>query len=358
MKRQLKSNFREKVTTDVKRQQSRVNFYGYLNIPKGIRVIPIEPDEKIKLDFLPYVVSDPKHPDRNPEKDIAMPGTLWYKRPFKIHRNIGAANETIVCPTSIGKRCPICEYRAKLMKERVGKESTDTLKPSLRNLYVVVPIDHAQLESVPHILDISQYLFQDLLNKELEENEDYAVFPDLEEGLSLRIRFEGRTIGKSQPFPEVSRIDFFEREHSYSEDILKEIPDLDKVLHILSYEELESKFFEIDIEENSEKLTTLNSEIEKEPVKREVFHRNSVKESVKEKEIELDEDKPIEKEENEERQVRKSSFIEEKKERKESIGRSLERCPYGYRFGIDNSDYDECEKCEIWDSCYVERKNL
>jgi hypothetical protein len=355
MKKQLKSNFREKVTTDVKRQQSRVNSYGYLNIPKGIRVISIEPNEKIKLDFLPYVVSDPKHPDRNPEKDVAMPGTLWYKRPFKIHRNIGAANETVVCPTLVGKRCPICEYRAKLMKGGVSKENIDALKPSLRNLYIVVPIDHPQLESVPHILDISQYLFQDLLNKELEENEDFAVFPDLEEGLSLRIRFEGRIIGKSQPFPEASRIDFFEREHSYSEDILKEIPDLDKVLNILSYEELESKFTEIDIEESNEKLKDLNSEVEKAPVKREVFHRNPIKETLKEKEIEIDEDKPIEKKEDEGRQVKKSSFI---KERKENIVRSSEKCLYGHRFGIDNSDYEECEKCEIWDSCYDERKNL
>ncbi len=51
------------------------------------------------------------HPDRDEEYGIAVPGSLWYKRPYWLHRGVGPENVSIVCPSSIGKKCPICEYR-------------------------------------------------------------------------------------------------------------------------------------------------------------------------------------------------------------------------------------------------------
>jgi len=367
MKKQFKSSFKDKVMKDAERQQSRASSYGYLSLPKGVQVYSPEPGSRVTLDFLPYVVTDDRHPDRDPEREIAMPDTLWYKRPFKVHRNIGAANDSVICPTSVGKRCPICEYRAKLMKEGAEKESTDALKPSLRNLYVVVPLGDKKYEEKPHVFDISQYLFQGLLNEELEENEDYGVFPDLEEGLTLKIRFESRTIGKGQPFAEASRIDFLQREEQYTEEILKEVPSLDNLLHILSYEEIEARFFEVDTEEAGGKLKedvapTIRRGIGKEEEEEEEEEESTPKRSVTrtpsrtttpirrvvEKEEEEAPTRKVKEEEEEPVPVNKTRETVSASEQTSSKG----KCPYGHRFGADVSAFDDCDICEIWDECY------
>lgn len=243
-----KSSFKGKVAKDSKRQQSQGSSYGHLMLPKGVSVFNPKPGSKIKLDFMPYEVSDLKHPDRDEKEEIAIEGSLWYKRPYFVHKNIGSGNDTVVCLASIGKKCPICEYRVKRQKEGADKEELAALKQSKRVLYVVIPLDSKEHEVKPHIMDISQFLFQNLLNDELEENEENGVFPDLEEGLSLKIRFDSTTIGTSKPFAEASRIDFEERKKPYKETILEEIPDLDKVLKVLSYQELDAKFLEMEAE--------------------------------------------------------------------------------------------------------------
>jgi len=244
-----KSSFRGKVASDSKRQQSQGSSYGHLMLPKGVSVFSPKPGSKVKLDFMPYEVTDEKHPDKNADLDIAVVGTLWYKRPYKVHKKIGSDEDTVVCLASIGKKCPICEYRAKRQAAGADKEELAALKQSLRVLYAVIPLDSKEHEVKPYLMDISQYLFQNLLNDELEEDEDYQVFPDLEEGLSLKIRFDSSTIGSSKPFAEASRIDFEKRKKPYSEDILKDVPNLDKVLKILTYAELDAKFLEMDPED-------------------------------------------------------------------------------------------------------------
>jgi len=240
-----KSSFRDKVTGNTQKQKSEAKSYGYLKLPSDVHVFSVSAGDKVVLDFLPYLVTDPKHPDRDADHEIAVPDTLWYKRPFKVHRNVGADNDTVVCPTSFGKKCPICEYGQKRFKEGADQEELKALRAGLRNLYIVVPIGHKKFEEVPHIWDMSQYLFQNLLNEEIEENPDLAVFPDLEEGVSLKIRFETKTLGKNK-FEDASRIDPVEREQGYDEDILEKVPNLDEVLRVLSYDELAAKFFDVD----------------------------------------------------------------------------------------------------------------
>ena len=183
------SSFKGKVTSNAHKQQSAGSSYGYLKLPKGVSVFAPDPGGRYLLDFLPYTVTDEKHPDRDNDLDIATKGSLWYKRPYKVHRGIGGGNDSVVCLASIGKKCPICEERARLIKAGAEKEETDALKPSNRNLYVVIPLDSKKHDKEIHIFDMSQYLFQDLLNEELEEDEDKGIFPDLEEGKALKKLF-------------------------------------------------------------------------------------------------------------------------------------------------------------------------
>jgi hypothetical protein len=249
-----KSNFRGKVGADAKRQKREGKSFGYLLLPKDVKVFSAKPGTKnVRLDFLPYVVTDAKHPDRNEDSGTAVAGSQWYKRPYAIHRNIGGGQgDSVVCLASIGKKCPICIKRAELQKKdsEKYKEEIEALRPSKRNIYIVIPKGSKEYEEVPHIFDMSQRNFQDLLNEELEENEEHEVFPDLEEGETLKIRFGSATIGKGKPFAEASKIEFEEREEGYSEDILEEVPNLDEILKVLSYKELEAKFLENEDEED------------------------------------------------------------------------------------------------------------
>lgn len=385
MTKQKRSKFRGKTAANAKQQKQQESNYGYLMLPRNVSIFQPEPGKRHRFDILPYIVTDPNHPDRDDNLGIAQVGDLWYKRPFKIHRNIGGDNNTVVCLTSIGKKCPICEYRAKMFKEGAAKEDTDALKPSSRNLYIVIPEGSEDI----HIWDVSQYLFQNLLNDELEENEEYEVFPDLEEGLTLKVRFDSSTIGSSKPFAEASRIDFEERDAAYEESILDEVPDLDNVLKVYSYSQLEAMFLEIDepeeVPEDDEPEETIPTRRKKKVIeddeedeeneslpKRSSSKRTSVNSGSGKSSIRRKPEPEEEEEEEEEeeptptrRTVRKKQEKEPEEEpeeapkRKRSVKssqKSDEKCPHGHRFGIDTDEFDECDDCKIWDDCIDEKE--
>lgn len=270
------SKFRAAVAGNVSKQKSEGAKYGYFNLPSDFKIFKEEPGSRVTLDILPYIVTDKRHMDRDESTNTAVVGETWYKKPYLVHRGVGANNESYVCPTTIGKKCPICEHRAKLLKEGGDWQDPDikALRPSKRNLYVVVPLDSKEHEAKPHLWDISQFLFQEKLNEEIGENLDYADFPDLEEGLSLRIRFSEEQFGKNK-YAATSRIDFKERDHTYSEKDIKKLPDIDAILNILSYNALEAKFFEYEDDTDDDNFTSI---------------RKSKKMEVEEEVLDLDED--------------------------------------------------------------------
>lgn len=370
-----KSSFLGKVNKDAERQQKAASSYGYLSLPKGVSVFTPEPGSRnVMLDFLPYKVTDAKHPDRNDEDDIATPGSLWYKRPYKVHRNVGVDNDTVVCPTSFKKPCPICEHRAKRIKEGdADKEELKSLKASWRNLYVVVPIDNKKFEDKPHVFDISQFLFQELLNEELKENEENGVFPDLEIGKTLKLRFDSSTIANSKPFAEASRIDFIERDEQYDEAILEVVPNLDNMLNVMSYKEIEAKFFEIeDEEEDGGKLKDEDDTDEEEKTHRRTKYTkekpHSKRKETEEEEEEEEEEKPMRKPKPPKGSVKSDDEVEEEEEEEkpaskvhrahktETVKSGKEKCPHGHKFGVDTDEYDECASCKSWDDCIEEKE--
>lgn len=323
------SKFKQAVVQSAKEQKAQGSQYGYLNLPQGVNLFKELPDTKVLLDFLPYEVTDKLHPEY--EKAQQNDG-LWYRRPYKSHRGIGVNNESVVCPTSINKRCPICEYRAKRLKEGAPQEETQPLKTSNRNLYVVVPLGVKNYEEKPHIWDISQFLFQNMLVDEINEDEDRGVFADLEEGLSLKIRFGEATIGKGKPFAETSRIDFVERDKPYDESILKKVPNLDEVLNIMDYKQLEFKFMEVDEEEEKGSEKTSREKKEEKEEKEEKASGKPMRRTA-----------PPKKEEPEEE--------DEKDEKKDKKKNKNSDCPFDYEFGKDCEKHDECDNCDEWDKC-------
>lgn len=374
-KRRYTSKFKQKVAANSHKQRTQATQYGYLRLPRNVSVFKEEPGSRVRLDILPYVVTDENHPDRDDENGIALPGELWYKRPYKLHRGVGVENTSVVCPTSFGKPCPICEYRARLIKEGGDKATIAALKPSLRNLYIVVPKDSKAYEEKPHIWDISQFLFQNQLNEEIEENDDYAVFPDLEEGLTLRIRFSEETFQKNK-FASTSRIDFEERDAPYDESILKEVPNLDEVLDVLPYSKIEALFFGTELsdydededEDEEEEITTRKRKaksLREDPQFNKLMKEEEEEEDESEDEGEDDEeDSSYDDEDIEDDNVEPDDEEDDDEEPKKAPTRTRtkktvsnnNKCPYGHEFGTDCEEYDDCDECDMWEDCIEEKE--
>lgn len=401
-----KSYFRGKVSSNAERQSKGSSGFGYINLPKGLEMFKPEPGKTYTLDFIPYKVTSSKHPDRDEKTGTAVEGSLWYRLPIKIHRNIGSANDTVLCPTSIGKKCSVCEVWAKRRREGAEKEELQTLRASERNLYIVIPLDSEKHDKKPYLFDISQSNFQSLLNEELSENPENEIFPDLEEGLSIKVRFGSKTMGTGKPFAEARKIEFKERKKSYSEDLLEDIPSLDKLLKVLSYEELDAKFLEMEEETDpDEKIKHNHSEEEDEkPERRErksskednedddKKEKKSKKEEPEEDELTFEElseksfrslgrvikDKglKIDPEDYEddtkglcraiakklgieipEKKSKKEEEDDEPKSSKKSSKEDDNECPKGHVFGKDCEKFPkDCETCNKWDACIDAKK--
>jgi hypothetical protein len=136
-----KPNFKKTVGKNVEKQRAERSSFGYMNLPQGMKMFK-ESKGRINVDVIPYPVTNLKHMDRDSELEIAVPGSVWYKLPFKVHKNVGGGDgETVVCPTTFGLKCPICDHRKKRMSEGADKDELKSLQPSKRNLYAVIPID-------------------------------------------------------------------------------------------------------------------------------------------------------------------------------------------------------------------------
>lgn len=337
MKKQRKFSFKGKVISSAQKTKNAGASYGYLTLPKGVKVFNVSEGTKVvRLNFLPYEITDPKHPEYDKEREVALPGTLWYRRPFKIHRNVGSTNDAVICLTSIGKKCPICEYQNKRFREKAEKQELQDLRAKSRSLYVVVPIDFAKHEEVPHIWDMADSLFQDTLLEELLENNENEDFFSLDNGKTAEVKFRWESLG-GHPYPEARSISFEERDE-IGEEILEEVPNLDTLLKIMSYDELSKKFFDLDDEEEGTgSLRTVEEEVEEEPVRT----KRHIPPKPEEEEAEEDE------------------VVEEKptitRRRTNGVPPTKDKCPYGHKFGVDTNSFDDCDSCEIWDAC-IEQK--
>lgn len=377
-KNKKKSRFKGAVSRNAERQARGASQYGYLRLPKGVNIFKEEPRTRVEIDIIPYVVTCDNHPDKDEEYGIAVKGELWYKRPYWLHRGVGPNNQSVVCPSSVGKPCPICEYRAQLLKDgaKWDDDTVKALKPSMRNLYVVIPKNDKNYPEEPHIWGISQFLFQDKLNEEIQENEEYETFPDLEEGYTLRIRFTEGSFG-SNKFAEVSRIDFIERKKPYDESILEKIPSLDDILEILPYSTIEAMFFGNMSPDEDEDKEYDDDDVKKK--KRKVEEDEDIDDDMEEEEDEDgeddedidddddddedevdeedeedDEDDEEDEEEDDKKKSKKSPPKRQQPQQKPSKvtkGKGKNKCPYGHEFGVDNDSYDDCDNCEVWEKC-------
>jgi len=336
----------------VKQQVASRKFAGggtKYSLPEGVSFYNPKKGTTL-LNIVPYVVSIDKHP-----AGISK-GEIWYERRFSVHFNVGPEQKSYICPKSIGKRCPICEYRLKLAKSKnPDEEALKELKAKDRVLYNVLLEDDK--EAGVQLWDVSFYNFTKKLEEEInegsEELSDFAM-PD-ESGKVLSVRFSEKSMG-TNTFLECSRVDFKDRDEDLSDEVLESVVDLDTVLKVLPFEDLESIFLELD-ETNSDADGKEDKGKKEDKSKKEDKNKDKAK----------DKDDVKEKEDKEE--AERLANAEKEKQRREAIRKEKEaakakaekavdgpECPGGGTFGVDTDNLELCDSCPVWEACITKKE--
>jgi hypothetical protein len=351
--------------------------YGYLNVPDDVDVFKPEGDTEVVFDIIPYIVSDPNHMDNKKYDSDAVVGEPWWKRPLKIHRNVGSDTQSIICPTTIGKKCPICEYFTKKRREGEDWDDIRDYMPSKRSLYVIIPVDVDDCEvdyevDKIHIMEQPDFYFAKALDAALDKDITAENFADPEMGLSLRVYFRKNKIGFGKiEFAEAVKVDFEDRgDNQYTDNIVDESPDLDAMMKILPYKEIDALFYGMenldDVDYDEKPLEEDEATPRKERTRktaRSIQERTFTRKRTKATKTE-EEDEP-EREKESPRLSRSttnntSTRSRKPKERSKPPKNPEEdtdfECSYGHIFGEDTDEYDDCDKCNIWEACKDEKE--
>lgn len=212
---------------------------SYLILPPGKKVNFFNPKEgDFEIDMIPYEDSN---------------GELQPYRRYKVHGGIGAEDNKYVCPTTIGKPCPICNARKEMAKSKSGDaDLIKSLTPKERVLTQQIDLLDKKDDSV-QLWDASYHAFVKDLLKAIDTAENsastrkrslpHAGFAELQGGQTLLVKMEESA--KIKKFYQAVRIDAADRD-DYGEEILDEVLNLDECLKILDYETLDAIFLELD----------------------------------------------------------------------------------------------------------------
>lgn len=223
-------SMRDRVRARAKKR-SMMGGLDTLMLPEGVELYKPEKGTA-EFDILPYRISVDNHPE-------VKKGELWYERTYLAHRNVGPEDKFLVCPHTIGQRCPICdEYKLLGKDPEADEDVVKALKPKERELFNIVLKDG---DGSVMIMDISTYLFGDELERMINEgDEELGAFSDLQGGKTLKVRWDQKKM-EGREFLLAGRIDFVDRDDIDS-SALDVVVDLDKALKIMSYDEINEIF--------------------------------------------------------------------------------------------------------------------
>ena len=326
------------------------NDYGYLKLPDDINIFKPEGGTEIVFDIVPYPVTDAKHMDNQKYEEDAVVGDLWWKKPIKVHRDVGPEGVQIICPTTIGEKCPICEDGGRRRKAGADWDDIKEIFPKSRTLFLIVPVDVGECEvdyaeGEVHVMDQSDYLFLNYLEEEIKRDIDNEGFPDPEDGLSLQTYWREKKLGKKVKYAEASKIDFVERDEQYDAEYIDSLPSLDDMLKILSYKEIEALYLGMEgLDDNDMDEGELEEEKPRRSRSSRRTSRSKPASSRRSREVAEDEpeDEPEEEEKPKSRRTRPSR-------------ESKKKCPFGHEFGVDADEFDDCDKCKVWEDCKDEK---
>lgn len=221
-----------------KAQQGQAGTKGVpFTLPQGVE--EWQPEEKgtVGMHILPYQVSRKGHPD-----GIKV-GEMWYRRPFKVHTHVGPEDINVVCPTSIGMRCPICE-EAKRLADADWKENEKDIKKLRAKNFAAYNVVLDGEEEVK-VFAVSTFKFGDALEQELAEGDEAnACFDDPDNGKMVSVRFSEEYY-EGHAFYKAVRFDFNDREPVPDEWLAKAV-DFDQAIIVKDYDTLHDLLFGIE----------------------------------------------------------------------------------------------------------------
>ena len=327
---------------------------------------------RYNIDILPYEVKSESHPD-----DVEK-GCLWYKLPFAVHHGVGASNQSLVCPKSVGGKCPICDERSRLYKE--DSDANEDIIAALRpQRFVAFNILSPEDDGRVDLFIFSFGKFYAVLKEELKDvhNEEHLGFFDVTDaGRTLKVRFSEEDF-MGNKYLQASRIDFLPREEMDEDEILDKTVCLEDAIVVPPYDKLKA-LFEMDGEDEGGD-DDIESEDDPKPSKR---GRGKAK-SKPEPDPELDDDDCIacegtgknskgrrcpickgtgkkpepdpepdgEDDSEPDPEPSKKEGTKKTTTKKAGSKSSTPKCPVeGGKFGqVDQ--YDECDDCPFWNEC-------
>jgi len=252
------------------------------------------------LDFIPFVAGA-----NNPN---VKEGKLTYILDIWVHNKVGVNEDSYICMNkTYDKNCPICKHQAELIKQEEEDAIVKALNPTRRGIYNIWCHDTPKDEAKGiQIWDVSHWLFESevIEQAKLKKGGGYIYYTDLDDGKVVSFR---RT-GSGATNTKFKAVTFEDREEPLPDEIVMGVYCLDDLLHIPTYEEVETAFF-------GEKKETKKSE-EKKP--------EPPKQESKEADIPDELGEPV--------------------------------CPSDYVFGSDFGDYDECDDCEVRKDCRTKKR--
>ena len=354
-------------------------------MPDDTKQFALKSDRAVRLDIIPYEVGE-----GNPYAD---PGELHYERTYFVHRAIGVDQTSFICLKKTNSEdCPICEFRAKLMKDPDADEALiKGLAPKERQLFNV--INTKDKDKGVQVWDISFHLFGKRLDTEIknsDEDDGYENFAELEGGFTLKCSVEEKSFG--QTFYEVSSINFKPRNDDYDEDILEETTCLDDILIIKEYDELKEIFLqtvdedEDDPDDKKSKKSKKSKQAEKEKEENEEkeddpndpeweeddrviikvdgvkYHGKigSIDEDDETVTVECDDGDEVEdiafddleaEPEKEKKSKKSKKKDKDEKKGKKERKKEKEKCPGGGTFGRNTDELPDCTDCSKWNEC-------
>jgi len=345
---------------------------SYLTLPEGVVVTKLTKstrNEPTILDIVPYEVQEDGvyHDGKFGEIELHK-GDLFPYRTILVHRKIGVDEKYYICPRTVKKPCPICEYQKALKKDPNGDEElAKSLAPQVKTIM------NRRTKDGIELFEHSYANFYEKLEKELREGkEEWYDFAELDGGFTLEVVFSEESY-MGNKYLEAGRIDFTERK-DIPEKILDQVVNLDECMIILPYEKLDAIAFgdAVDTSKDSDDPPE-RDQGERTRERTERPEKDSNPEGrpgregrTREPEPERTKKDPPTRERTRERTKEPDPEPEKKKESETKSRRTeppqqketKDGCPDGGEYGTDCNNRKFCMECTKWEACADEADRL
>jgi len=216
-------------------KESAANSSGFVGVLKdGIPVWKCG-EGKHKIDILPFTVGK-KHP--------TLPsGSAAYKLDLFSHYGVGVNNDTYICMNKMFKKfCSICEHKSELQQSGdADADQIKKLKPSHNTLYNIICYDTPEEErkGVQVWMVNNWFMESKLMAIAEDESGEPIQFPDPDDG--KRITFTRKGTGKANT--QYLGHKLVDRDYKISDKLLNSTFTLDEIIVIPKEEDVEQAFF-------------------------------------------------------------------------------------------------------------------